>query len=230
MFTASLDSGNVMPWTSAPAASTSVTYTSPASASPDVTFASTSVTDCSSLTGWMSTPVASSTLTVAAPQGTSGAQTTTLMPSFARSANEATPAGLSGGTAISRVLVAKSSGSAAWRSSAVSLSMLAVSAEAKTSAGAPSWIWATRSEEPPKLNSTVTPSCWASNSVPICSNVLVSDEAAYTVRVVPPPASPPESSSPHAARPAISRAEVATSARRRPEVMRGIEPHRLGNT
>ena len=101
--------------------------------------------------------------------------------------------------------------------------MLAVSAEANTSAGAPSWIWATRSEEPPKLNSTVTPSCWASNSVPICSKVLVSDEAAYTVRVVPPPASPPESSpesSPQAARPVISRAEIATSARRRPEVMR----------
>ena len=62
--------------------------------------------------------------------------------------------------------------------SAVSFSMFASSAEAKTSAGAPSWIWATRSEEPAKLNSTFTPSCVDSNSSPICSNVEVSDEAA----------------------------------------------------
>ena len=34
-----------------------------------------------------------------------------------------------------------------------------LSAEANTSAGAPSWIWATRSEDPPKLSSTSTPSC-----------------------------------------------------------------------
>ena len=88
------------------------------------------------------------------------------------------PAGLPGGVAISRVLDAKSCGSSACRSSAVSLSMLAVSAEAKTSAGAPSWIWETRSEEPPKLNSTVTPSCSSSNSVPISSKVFVSEAAA----------------------------------------------------
>ena len=167
--------------------------------------ASTSVTDCSSLTGSMSTPVASSTFTAAAPQGTSGAHTTTLTPSLARSANDATPAGLSGGTAISRVLLAKFCGSVAWRSSAVSLSMLAVSAEAKTSAGAPSWICATRSEEPPKLNSTVTPSWLSSNSAPMASNVLVSDAAAYTVMVVPSPSPESLSSPPQPARAMESR-------------------------
>ena len=59
------------------------------------------------------------------------------------------PAGLPGGTAISSVFEAKVTGSDPIRSSAVSLSMLASSAVAKTSAGAPSWICATRSDEPP---------------------------------------------------------------------------------
>ena len=88
------------------------------------------------------------------------------------------PSGLSGATAICRVLVAKSWGSWPSSPSAVSFSMLATSAEAKTSAGAPSWICATRSDEPPKLSSTSTPSCSASNSSAICSKVLVSDAAA----------------------------------------------------
>ncbi len=56
--------------------------------------------------------------------------------------------------------------------------MLASSAEAKTSAGAPSWICATRSEDPAKLKSTSTPSWAASNSSPISSNVAVRDAAA----------------------------------------------------
>ena len=88
------------------------------------------------------------------------------------------PSGLSGATAICRVLVANSWGSWPSSPSAVSFSMLATSAEAKTSAGAPSWICATRSDDPPKLNSTSTPSCSASNSSPICSKVLVSEAAA----------------------------------------------------
>ena len=101
----------------------------------------------------------------------------------------------------------------------MSFSMLASSADAKTSAGAPPWIWATRSEEPAKLNSTVTPSCSSSNWLPSSSNVDVSDAAAYTVSVVsspPPPASsPPESSSPlQAAAPATStRAAIVVNQR-----------------
>ncbi len=111
----------------------------------------------------------------------------------------------------------------------MSLSMLAVSAEANTSAGAPSWICATRSEEPPKLNSTVTPSCSFSNSSPICSNVEVSEAAANTVSVVspePPPSEPepepePESeSSPQAAAVAVSSRVAATRA----AVRRAVTP------
>ena len=64
-------------------------------------------------------------------------------------------AGLPGGTAISRVLVAKFTGAPSTRPSPVALSMFLVSAEANTSAGAPCWIWVTRSEEPAKLKLTV---------------------------------------------------------------------------
>ena len=53
---------------------------------------------------------------------------------------------------------AKSTGSPSTASSETALSMLAVSAEANTSAGAPCWICATRSEDPPKLKVTFTPS------------------------------------------------------------------------
>ena len=62
--------------------------------------------------------------------------------------------------------------------SPVALSMFLVSAEAKTSAGAPCWICATRSEEPAKLKVTVTPGCAFSNSAPISVNVFFSEAAA----------------------------------------------------
>src|SRR3954452_8115620 len=184
MFTAAEDSGKVTPLTLSPAALTSVTYTTPASASPDSTLVSTSVTACSSLTGLIVTPDVSSTFCVAEPQGTSGAQMTTLVPGFARSWNEVTLAGLSGGTAISSVLEAKFAGSPSMALADAALSMLAVSAEANTSAGAPCWICATRSEDPPKLSFTVTPLCSLSKALPMSVNVPVSDAAAKTVSVV----------------------------------------------
>ena len=90
-------------------------------------------------------------------------------------------AGLPGGTAISRVLDAKLTGAAAVSESPVALSMFVVSAEAKTSAGAPCWIWATRSEEPAKLKVTVVPGWAFSNSAPIAVKVFFSDAAAKTV-------------------------------------------------
>ena len=136
------------------------------------------MTDCSSLTGVSSTPAASAAFCAAAPHGTSGAQTTSFTSLLVTSESAAMPSGLSGATAIWRVLVAKFSGSWPSRPSAVSFSMLATSAEANTSAGAPSWICAARSDEPPKLNSTSTPSWSASNSSPSCSKVLVSEAAA----------------------------------------------------
>src|SRR4051794_36465071 len=147
-----------------------------------MTLPRTSVTDCSSLTGCSVTPARPATVTAAAPQGTSGAQSTRLSPLRPRSAKVLTCAGLSGGTAISSRFVAKGTGFTA-RSSATSVSMVEVSAEAKTSAGAPCWICATRSEEPPKLNATLTPLCAASNFLPMSVNVCVNDAAAYTVSV-----------------------------------------------
>ena len=172
------------------------------------------MTDCSSLTGFSSTSADSAAVCVAAPQGTSGAQMTRFSPSSARSWNDSTPAGLPGGTTISRVFEAKVCGSEPCRSSAVSFSMLASSADAKTSAGAPSWIWATRSEEPAKLNSTFTPSWVDSNSSPICSNAAVRDEAAYTVRVVSSAAESSGSSDPHPADAAMTRAAIVPVSRR----------------
>ena len=90
--------------------------------------------------------------------------------------------------------------------------MLAVSAEAKTSAGAPCWICATRSEEPPKLNLTFTPSWSASNCLPSSVKVDVSDAAAYTVRVVVPvpDEEPSGPSDPHADTAIASSSAVST--------------------
>ena len=71
----------------------------------------------------------------------------------------------------------------------MSFSMLASSADANTSAGAPCWIWATRSEEPAKLNSTVDAVVVGLELVGRSrSKVAVSDAAAYTVSVVAPAA------------------------------------------
>ena len=79
---------------------------------------------------------------------------------------------------MTSVLDAKSWGSPDTRSSPTSVSMFFSSAEAKTSAGAPSLICETRSEEPPKLSCTVTPSFAASNSFASSVKVPFSDAAA----------------------------------------------------
>ena len=73
------------------------------------------------------------------PHGTSGAQSTTFRSGLARSATPVIPFGLPGATMIWSRFVAKTTGSVPLRLAAVSLSMFAVSAEAKTSAGAP-WV------------------------------------------------------------------------------------------
>ena len=56
-------------------------------------------------------------------------------------------------------------------------------AAAKTSAGAPLTICWARSDEPAKLNLTVTPGWSVSNCLPSAVNVSVSDAAASTVSV-----------------------------------------------
>src|SRR4051794_39699257 len=155
----------------------------PASASPEVTFPSTSVTDDSSLTGFRATPADFSTDAVAAPHGTCGAQTTVATAGDARSAKLFTCAGLPGGTAMASTLVAKSFGEPSMMSAASAFVILASSAEAKTSAGAPATSWETRSEEPANENTTRAPGCASSNRVPSVMKVVVSEAAANTVTV-----------------------------------------------
>jgi hypothetical protein len=59
--------------------------------------------------------------------------------------------------------------------------MLAGAAEAKTSAGAPCWIWVARAPDDPKLKLMVVPG-WADwNVVPSWPKAAVSDDAADTV-------------------------------------------------
>src|SRR6478752_2728396 len=130
-----------------------------------MTLPRTSVTDDSSLTGARVVPVAFSTVAVAAPQGTWGAQTTTFTPGFARSAKALIDAGLDGGTAISRTFVAKLTGAPSTSFASVSLVMFLVSADAKTSAGAPWVICVARSEEPAKFSVIVVPGFFASKSL-----------------------------------------------------------------
>src|SRR6478735_3227412 len=117
------------------------------------------------------TPVLVSTGAAAAPHGTCGAQTTTSTPSFARSANEVMPAGFPGGVTMVRILLAKFTGVPATRFAVLALFMLLVSAEAKTSAGAPAVSWVTRSDEPAKLKVTVDPGFSAWKIVPISVKV-----------------------------------------------------------
>ena len=63
--------------------------------------------------------------------------------------------------------------------------MFLVSAEAKTSAGAPWLIWVARSEDPAKLSVTVVPGCAASNSSASAVKGALRDAAAKTVTVLP---------------------------------------------
>src|SRR5262245_32317929 len=95
--------------------------------------------------------------------------------------------GLSGATMIVNRLVANTTGSVPLSSASVSLSMFAVSAEANTSAGAPSVICCTSADEASKLNVAVASGLAAVNASPISVNDSVNDAAANTVMS---PASP----------------------------------------
>ena len=75
--------------------------------------------------------------------------------------------------------MAKSSGAdESTRPASVSFVMFFSSAEAKTSAGAPSVICVTRSDDPAKVSSTVVPGWAFSNSSASSVNVVVSEAAA----------------------------------------------------
>ena len=98
------------------------------------------------------TPAFVNTSWVYVPIGTSGSVVTMTRSGSARSATPVMPFGLPGSTAISSEFGANTSGSPSLPAASVSFVMLCGSAEANTSAGAPSLIWATRSDDPAKLN------------------------------------------------------------------------------
>ena len=62
-----------------------------------------------------------------------------------------------------------------------SLSMLTMSAEANTSAGAPFWIWVTNVADPAKFSVTLTPRLARSKSLAMSVNAALNDAAANTV-------------------------------------------------
>ncbi|CNI07791.1 Uncharacterised protein [Mycobacterium tuberculosis] len=102
-----------------------------------VTLLSTSVTLSSSLTGCSWTPVLSSTRWVADPHGTGFWQITTLSPGLFRSAKDPICFGLPGAVTMTNVLAAKFVGLPFTRPALTTVSICAVSADAKTSAVAP---------------------------------------------------------------------------------------------
>src|SRR5262245_27568241 len=103
------------------------------------------------------------------------------MSGLARSATPVMPSGLSGATMIVNRLVAKITGSVPFRPASVSLSMFAMSAEANTSAGAPSVICCTSAEEASKLNVADASGFAAVKASPTSVNDSVNDVAANTV-------------------------------------------------
>src|SRR5437660_1928289 len=145
-----------------PAASTSVTYTLPASTRPSSPWESTDFTSGCRVTGFTVIPAFLNTSAATTPHGTCGWQSATLTDFFARSFTDVTFAGLFGGTATSMMFLAKFCGLDASPADTTSC-MVFGDAEAKTSAGAPLVIWASRPELGPKLNFTVSPLCAASN-------------------------------------------------------------------
>src|SRR4051794_12017618 len=101
------------------------------------------------------TPAFSRTRAAYTPHGTVAPQRE-IVPTSRRSATDDTFSGLPDLTAICIWLRAKRVGAArlTWPP-ATRRSMVLRSADAKTSAGAPPWIWATRADDDPKLNVTV---------------------------------------------------------------------------
>src|SRR5436305_8930661 len=181
MLTAWLASGKLISWTFPPAVRASVTYTSPASATPASTFDGTDSTSCASLAGLSLTLVAFSIFAVAAPQGTCGAHTATVTPGLARSAKEWIFFGLPGGTTMVSTLVTNGFGVPATLPLPSTTFICASLAEANTSAGAPLTICWAKSDEPPKLNRRsalgLAASNWGFNLV----NTSVREAAASTV-------------------------------------------------
>src|ERR671912_1845123 len=198
------------PSTLSPPAATSVTYTSPASASPRETLVTTALTLSSWDTGWTGTLAWSRTCLAYLPAGTSSAARTTFRSLEARSPRVLTPLGLPFSTTMASRLLAKGWGVP---TRSLTLPMLAVSAEANRSAGAACWIWVARAWLPAKLKATLMPLA-AVNRWPSSVKAAVSDAAANTVSSPGAAEEPPEGSS-SPPQPASTRATAATAAARR---------------
>src|SRR5260370_12240369 len=93
--------GITTPLTFAPAACTSVTYTTPASTASSSTLPSTDFTSGSSVTGLTVILALANTFAAVAPHGTCGWHSATCTDDLARSGTDVTPAGLGGGTSSS---------------------------------------------------------------------------------------------------------------------------------
>ena len=98
-------------------------------------------------------------------------------------------AGLSLGTMMTSRFLTNTWGVPETSPSFTAVSISSWAAEANTSAGAPCWIWASRSELAPKLCFTSTPWFCSSKVFPSSPKASVRDEAASMVSV--PPCSPP---------------------------------------
>src|SRR5215210_144815 len=199
----------------------SVTYTNVASASPKatlladaLTFASRETmlfrTSCSKFSPYWALALARISLAYSA-MGTPSCASTRVVPGFARSCSPRIPAGLSKGTITTGRFLAKVCGSEA-RSSSTAVFILASSAEAKTSAGAPCSSWVRSSVLPPKLMRTSVPGFCCSKVASSSSKASVRDEAASTVIAEPSDAASsccPSSPPPHANKPGRSAATMA---------------------
>ena len=126
-------------------------------------------------------------------------------------------AGLSLGTMTISRFFTKTSGSPFTRPSFTAVFISSSAAEAKTSAGAPCWIWASNVELDSKLCFTFTPGFCCSNRFANSPKASMSEEAARTVSVPPcccfpsPPETPPQPAIPARATPETDNA--AKSAR-----------------
>src|SRR5262245_15839867 len=209
------------PSTLSPPAVTSVTYTIPASASPRDTLLTTALTLSSNDTGLTVTPALPSASAAYLPAGTSGAARTTFRSGLARSSRPPMSLGLPCSTTIWSRLLAKFWGVP---TRSLTLSMLVVSAEANTSAGAPCWIWVARAWLPAKFKVTLVPPLAAVYCSPILVKAPVSEAAANTLISFDDPEEPPDdvlSSLPP--QPATTSAATATMTARRVRV-RSMRP------
>ena len=116
----------------------------------------------------------------AAPQGAGSPHTTTLSPGLPRSAKEWICLGSPGGVTITNVSDAKLTGSVSVKPALATVSICALSVEAKMSAVAPEVNRVASSEEPAKSKCTLAPGLSAWNCPASRVNVAFSGAAANT--------------------------------------------------